>query len=58
VPVWVVLHWDAFWVYSHHGHTTPWYPQMRLFRQHRPLEWSGVFGDVETALRQRLEEAT
>ena len=58
VPVWVVLHWDAFWVYTHHGDATPWYPGMRLFRQHRPLDWTGVMGDVGTALRQWLEEAT
>ena len=57
VPVWVVLHWDAFWVYTHHGEATPWYPGMRLFRQHRPLDWTGVMGDVATALRQRQEEA-
>ena len=58
VPVWVVLHWDAFWVYTHHGGTTPWYPGMRLFRQHAPLDWSGVMDDVANALRQRLEAMT
>ena len=57
VPVWVVLHWDAFWVYTHHGDATPWYPGMRLFRQHRPLDWSGVMADVEDALRQRAGAA-
>lgn len=53
VPVWCVLHWDPFWVFVHDGDSTPWYPQMRLFRQHRPLDWSGVMAEVETALRQR-----
>ena len=57
VPVWVVLHWDAFWVYTHHGTATPWYPGMRLFRQHRPLDWDGVMGDVAAALRHRQESA-
>jgi hypothetical protein len=56
VPVWCILHWDAFWVYTHHGASTPWYPQMRLFRQHRPLDWSGVMADVTDAL-QTLSEA-
>ncbi len=50
VKVWTVLHWDAFWVWRHHGDGTAWYPGMRLFRQHQPLEWSGVMADVKTAL--------
>lgn len=54
VPVWAVLHWDAFWVYTHHGETTPWYPTMRLWRQDAPLEWSGVFARIEAALRQEV----
>ncbi|MFZ3584634.1 hypothetical protein ACOI1H_21105 [Loktanella sp. DJP18] len=53
VPVWCVLHWDPFGVYGHAGDTTPWYPHMRLFRQHRPLDWSGVMAEVEAALRVR-----
>jgi len=55
IPVWTVLHWDAFWVWRHKGETTDWYPGMRLFRQHRPLDWTGVMDDVQTALRTHLE---
>ncbi|SEM59909.1 Tetratricopeptide repeat-containing protein [Loktanella fryxellensis] len=55
VPVWCVLHWDAFWVYRHTGDDTPWYPQMRLFRQHSPMDWDGVMSDVAGVLRARVE---
>lgn len=58
VNVWTVLHWDAFWVWRHHGETTEWYPGMRLFRQHRPMEWTGVMADVEAALRAYKGEKT
>jgi len=55
VPVWVILHWDAFWVWKHAGETTEWYPGMRLFRQKVPLEWDGVMGEVARALRIVLD---
>lgn len=46
VPVWTLLHWDPFWLWTHEGLRTPWYPSMRLFRQTRPGDWSGVFHRV------------
>nr|WP_249219014.1 tetratricopeptide repeat protein [Loktanella sp. SALINAS62] len=55
VPVWTVLHWDAFWVYRHAGETTAWYPTMRLFRQPAPLDWDGVLADVASAVRTLRE---
>ena len=55
VPTWCVLHWDPFWVWRHEGETTPWYPGMRLFRQHAPMDWSGVMADVGRALRREVE---
>lgn len=56
IPVWVVLHWDPFWVFTHHGDTTPWYPSMRLFRQEKPLEWGGVMDQVKAAVRDAVKE--
>jgi thioredoxin-like negative regulator of GroEL len=47
VPTWVILHTDAFWVYRHHGETTPWYPTMRLFRQEQALEWAPVINTIK-----------
>ena len=58
VPCWTVLHWDAFWVWRHHGETTEWYPGMRLFRQEVPLEWDNVMSDVAEALRARVSGMT
>lgn len=55
LDVWTVLHWDPFWVWTHHGDDTPWYPGMRLFRQTTPLDWSKVMTDVKIALQTRLE---
>ena len=57
VPVWTVLHWDAFWVWRHAGDTTEWYPGMRLFRQHRPLDWTGVMEDVKATLVEHVKDA-
>lgn len=50
VPTWVVLHWDPFWVWSHSGDKTPWYPSVRLFRQKQPMDWDGVMSEVRLAL--------
>ena len=55
VPTWTILHWDPFWVWTHAGDTTPWYPNMTLFRQKTPLQWSGVMEEVRGALTQYLE---
>lgn len=54
IPTWVVLHWDAFWVYRHEGETTDWYPSMRLFRQSKPQDWTTVFETVKTELEKKV----
>ena len=36
---------------------SPWYPTMRLFRQHRRGDWESVIERVRAALTQRLERA-
>ena len=56
VPTWTILHWDPFWIWKHVGDKTPWYPNITLFRQKTPLQWSGVMAEVETALCQYLED--
>lgn len=55
VPVWVMLHWDAFWVYRHAGETTEWYPSMRLFRQAKPQDWTSAFDAAFAALVERVK---
>lgn len=54
IETWVVLHWDAFWIYRHSGDTTPWYPSMRLFRQPKPQDWAGAFDAVLAALTEKV----
>lgn len=41
-PVWTLLRHDADWRWMEVGENSPWYPTMRLFRQHRPDDWRGV----------------
>ncbi|MCA1774199.1 MAG: tetratricopeptide repeat protein [Loktanella sp.] len=55
LETWVALHWDPFWVFSHHGDRTEWYPSIRLFRQPAPRDWDSVMAEIADALRTRLE---
>jgi uncharacterized protein (TIGR03032 family) len=52
-PVWVLLSEVADWRWMLEGETTPWYPTMRLFRQTRPGDWSGVIERVAEALSRK-----
>jgi hypothetical protein len=56
VPVWTLLHWDAFWLWTHQGAETPWYPSMRLIRQSRPRDWEGVFAKLRQRLLARMAD--
>jgi len=51
-PVWTLLSHVADWRWMLDGETTPWYPTMRLFRQTRPGDWSGVIERMAEALRR------
>jgi hypothetical protein len=52
---WMLLSHVADWRWMLEGETTPWYPTMRLFRQTRPGDWSGVIERVAEALsRERI----
>ena len=48
-PVWVALKNDAEWRWMRDRNDSPWYPTMRLFRQSRRGDWSGV---VEAMARE------
>ncbi|MDR3550798.1 MAG: glycosyltransferase family 9 protein, partial [Candidatus Babeliales bacterium] len=54
--VWVLLPYAAEWRWlpSHpkyaHSSSTPWYPNMRLFRQTTPGDWTAVIHEVRQAL--------
>lgn len=51
VKVWVPLNFSPDWRWLDHGHQTPWYPTMRLFRQSEFDRWPGVFEEMAGALR-------
>ena len=53
---WTLLSHVADWRWMLEGETTPWYPTMRLFRQTRPGDWSGVIERVAEALSNRKLE--
>jgi hypothetical protein len=52
VPVWVALSAVADWRWLRGRTDTPWYPTMRLFRQHQLGDWQAVFAEVAAELRQ------
>jgi uncharacterized protein (TIGR03032 family) len=50
--VWLLLCQVPDWRWGLDGETTPWYPDMRLFRQTRDGDWAGVMTRVVEALAQ------
>jgi ADP-heptose:LPS heptosyltransferase len=53
VPVWVALSTSPDWRWLTEREDTPWYPNMRLFRQHSRGEWAPVFERIATELTAR-----
>lgn len=54
VPVWLVLPYPADWRWMLERTDTPWYPNMRLFRQEKRGDWESVFAQVVLALSKLL----
>ncbi len=50
VPVWVPLPFLAYWTWLLERPDTPWYPTMRLYRQKKLGDWSGVFEEIAADL--------
>jgi tetratricopeptide (TPR) repeat protein len=53
---WVALQFAPDWRWLRDRADSPWYPTLRLFRQKRDDDWSDVFQDMETCLRQHLSD--
>jgi hypothetical protein len=50
VPTWILIPANADWRWMAGRTDSPWYPSVRLFRQHRPGEWQAVLDEVRSAL--------
>lgn len=50
VPVWTLLPFEPDWRWGLQGDTTPWYPNMRLYRQPAAGDWAGVMARVAADL--------
>ncbi len=51
-PVWTLLPAAADWRWQTRRTDSPWYPTMRLFRQHRGGDWHAVVDSVVGALKK------
>ena len=49
-PAWVMLGHVADWRWQLDTNDSPWYPTLRLFRQHARADWTGVVAEVGAAL--------
>ena len=49
-PVWVLLKYHADWRWMTHRQDSPWYPTMRLFRQHADGAWGALIERVAAEL--------
>jgi tetratricopeptide (TPR) repeat protein len=49
-PTWLLSRHDGCWRWLHHRDDSPWYPELRLFRQTRPGDWPSVLASVRDAL--------
>ena len=54
-PVWVMLPKIADWRWLEGRGDSPWYPTMRLFRQHTQGVWRDVIDQVVAALQDRVQ---
>jgi tetratricopeptide (TPR) repeat protein len=55
-PVWMISRFDGCWRWFFDGRTTsPWYPSMRVFRQDKAGDWSGVLGQVRQHLQREFQ---
>jgi Tfp pilus assembly protein PilF len=49
-PVWLLDRYDSCWRWLRGREDSPWYPQMKIFRQAQPDDWAEVIARVATSL--------
>ena len=56
IDVWTMIPFVPDWRWLLRSDKTPWYPSMRLYRQHKPGDWKSVIdcvvGDLENLIQQ------
>jgi Glycosyltransferase family 9 (heptosyltransferase) len=55
-PTWLMLPTPGEWRWLESREDTPWYPQMRLFRQNQPGNWDEVVERVKQALKRQVAD--
>ena len=55
IPTWLLLHHDPDWRWMEGREDSPWYPDMRLFRQQEPGDWDSVVARVAGALEAQRD---
>jgi tetratricopeptide (TPR) repeat protein len=53
-PTWILIPKAADWRWMLEREDSPWYPSVRLFRQHKPGGWDEPMGKLRAALRAML----
>ena len=51
-PVWLLNRYDACWRWQQGRDDSPWYPQLRQFRQPAPGDWDGALAPLAAALQK------
>ena len=54
-PVWTLLPFEPDWRWLLDREDSPWYPDMRLFRQAQPDDWAEMFTRVKQALSEEVD---
>jgi Flp pilus assembly protein TadD len=54
IPTWLLLPFDPDWRWLLAREDSPWYPSVRIFRQHTPRTWPEVITRVTTELNKFL----
>lgn len=55
VPTWLMLPYSSDWRWIAGRDTSPWYPQMKIFKQHKPFDWIQVVADIKLELQKIIQ---
>jgi tetratricopeptide (TPR) repeat protein len=54
-PTWILLSFSPDWRWLLNRSDSPWYPSVKLYRQHRPDDWSSVLARVRADLDEEFK---